>query len=223
MHGTTEKNRGARILIVDEHPVAACGLRRLLESATSLHIIAEVRSPGEALEIVAAESPDIVILELLIGESNALNLVRAIRTLNPRTKVLVLSMLPEVIYAERALRAGALGYLAKKNSLKTIVAALRNVARNEIYMSTPVKQKLLRKIMLNPNEITDPTDVLSDSELSVFELLGKGLDLDALAQRLEIGAEAVALYRRNIKRKLGIQPERRLLDFASQWVQTHHL
>lgn len=222
MHGTTEKISSARVMIVDGHPLAACGLRRFLESETSHHIIADVRSSRDALEIVAAESPDIVILELLIGESNALNLVRAIRAMNPRTKVFVLSMLPEVIYAERALRAGALGYLEKKNLLMSIVVALRYVARNEIYMSTPVKQKLIRKIMLNPNEITDSTDVLTDSELSAFELIGRGLDLDALAQRLEIGNEQAALYHRSIKRKLCMQHERHFLDFASQWVQKHH-
>lgn len=222
MQDSTGNDHRMGVLIVDQHPVTEHGLRRIIESISGVEVVAVLRKSADVLRTVDSICPDMVVMEMLLDGRNALELLRSIRKRNPGTKVLVVSMLPESIYAERALRAGALGYLSKSDSLGNLMFALGNIACNEIYMSACVQQKILRRLIQDDVPSSETTDILSDFELSVFELVGKGHDAEDIARLLDNKPAPVSACFRSIRRKLRISSDSRVVDTAKQWVLTHH-
>ncbi len=207
-----------RILIVDDHPVVRQGIRHLLEQEPDLRIGAEAESAGEALQALKKQRPDMAIVDISLKGTDGIELTKWIRAQDPDLPVLVLSMHDENLYAERALRAGAHGYLMKAEVGDKIVSAVRKVLGGEIYLSDRVGQTIINEVTGRGAPLDDsPIRQLSDRELEVFRLIGEGLSTREIAGRLHLSVKTIETYRAHIKEKLGIANATQLVRVAAQW------
>lgn len=208
-----------RILIVDDHPIVRQGIRALLEQQPDLVVCAEAESAGEALQALQKHKPDLVIVDISLKGHDGIELTKWIRGQDKNLPVLILSMHDENLYAERALRAGANGYLMKAEVGDNIIAAVRKVISGEIYLSEKMRQTFLHEITgrgLPPEQ--SPLDVLSDRELEVFRLIGQGHSTREIAKMLHLSIKTIETYRAHIKEKLGITTASQLVRTAIRWV-----
>ncbi|MCS6770675.1 MAG: response regulator transcription factor [Kiritimatiellae bacterium] len=216
--GTAKK----RILIVDDHPIVRQGIRALLEQQPDLVVCAEAESAGEALQALLKHKPDLVIVDISLKGHDGIELTKWVRAQDKRLPVLVLSMHDENLYAERALRAGAQGYLMKVEVGEKIVEAVRKVLAGEIYLNEKLGQSLLHEMTVrgavSPEE--SPIRLLSDRELEVFRLIGQGHSTREIAQMLHLSVKTIETYRAHIKEKLGLSTAAQLVRSAIRWVGT---
>lgn len=211
----------ARLLIVDDHPIVRQGLAQLIDRQADLQVAGESDDAEEAIALIRSESFDAAIIDLSLPGVSGIELIRQIQTEAPFMPVLVLSMHDEQFYAERALRAGARGYIMKEVATERVVEAVRKVLRGEIYVSREVADRLLSKIVSGDGSpIGSPVERLSDRELEVFQLLGKGYGTRQVAEMLHLSIKTVESYRANIKDKLQLKNAAELVQHAVQWVQT---
>jgi DNA-binding NarL/FixJ family response regulator len=206
----------ARILIVDDHPVVRLGVRQLIDAAPDLSVVAEAESRQGALEAARASRPDLAIVDLSLEHGVGLDLVRELRTTMPEMRVLVLSMHDEALYAERALRAGAQGYIMKAAAITGLLAAIREVLAGRLYVSGRMSQTILESLRRSVAP-GGHLGSLTDRELEVFELIGRGLGTAAIAEKLGVSAKTVETHRANIKAKLNLRDINELLRFAVSW------
>lgn len=210
-----------RILVVDDHPIVREGLIKLLQREPDLMACAEADTAAEALQAVTTAKPDLVLLDLSLRSGSGLELMKDLKLRYPQLPVLVLSMHDETVYAERALRAGAKGYLMKDKAKENIIQAVRAILGGELYLSPRMAQTLLVKAATGePAQGTSPVDVLSDRELEVFRLLGQGLGTKEIAARLARSVKTIDAHRENIKRKLNLANASDLLQSAIRWMQS---
>ncbi|MES2474556.1 MAG: response regulator transcription factor [Verrucomicrobiota bacterium] len=216
------KTHGKRIFLVDDHPMVRDRLAQLVEQQSDLTVCGEADNVTDALNGICASLPDIAIVDLSLKNSNGLELIKDIKARGLQTPVLVLSMHDENLYAERALRAGALGYVNKQETSQVILHAIRRVIDGQIHVS-PEISAILMKRALGRSEATDhsPASRLGDRELEVFQLIGRGLGTRKIAETLGISIKTVETYRARIKEKLGIADAVQLLRAAMQWVQKY--
>lgn len=211
----------ARLLIVDDHPIVRQGLAQLIDRQADLQVAGESDDAEEAIALIRSESFDAAIIDLSLPGVSGIELIRQIQAEAPFMPVLVLSMHDEQFYAERALRAGARGYIMKEVATERVVEAVRKVLRGEIYVSREVADRLLSKIVSGDGSpIGSPVERLSDRELEVFQLLGKGYGTRQVAEMLHLSIKTVESYRANIKDKLQLKNAAELVQHAVQWVQT---
>jgi len=214
------KEKLKRVLIVDDHPVLRKGLGRLIDSKNEFTVCGEAGNAAEAMELIRNLSPDLAIIDIGLPGTNGIELTKAIRKDFPKLAVLVLSVHEEELYALRALRAGAMGYIVKQDAIENITAALREVSQGRRYVST-----VLGGITLNPSgeliDNTDPTAVLSDRELEIFELIGKGHEVHEISSALGLSPKTVETHRTNIKDKLKLKNARHVARLAVQWTTEH--
>ena len=214
------KEKLKRVLIVDDHPVLRKGLGRLIDSKNEFTVCGEAGNAAEAMELIRNLSPDLAIIDIGLPGTNGIELTKAIRKDFPKLAVLVLSVHEEELYALRALRAGAMGYIVKQDAIENITAALREVSQGRHYVSA-----VLGGITLNPNgeliDNTDPTAVLSDRELEIFELIGKGHEVHEISSALGLSPKTVETHRTNIKDKLKLKNARHVARLAVQWTTEH--
>jgi len=209
-----------RILIVDDHPLMRKGLMMSLEAETDLAICGQASNAEEALSIMEAESPDLVIVDISLPGMSGLELIKHIHAIRPGTRTLVVSRHDESLYAERAIRAGARGYVMKLEAGKAIVKAVRRVLNGGIYVSEDINERLLMGLASGHDQIAQsPFEVLSDRELEVFELTGKGYGTREIAERLHLSVKTVESYRARIKNKLNLNSAAELMQHAVQWVE----
>jgi DNA-binding NarL/FixJ family response regulator len=208
------------ILVMDDHPIVRHGLRQLLNDEPDLDASLEAASVAEALTLIRGHGPDLVIADLSLEGNNGLDLVKQIRKSHGRTAVLVLSMHDEALYAERALRAGASGYVMKQEPPERVVEAVRTVLRGELFVSPRVASRLMRSALAHAAR-RDGGDIesLSDRELDVFEGIGRGLSAAEIAARLSISVKTVESHRSHIKRKLRLPAAAALVHHAVRWVE----
>jgi DNA-binding NarL/FixJ family response regulator len=214
------RNSKTRIVIVDSHLFALIGLRALIEQADDIDVCGVAVNRRDAFDRVATDTPDMVITELALTDTNALDLLSSIRKRHPRIKTIVVSRLPEKVYAARAFRAGAMGYVMKHEPPPLILAAVRTVQQGEIHMSDAVKQQIFRKMMpqtMNMNRVAEPLDRLADQELTLFELIGNGYDLVRSAQIMGVCEATAAQCRKRLRRKMGVSHMHVLYTLARQW------
>ena len=215
------KPRKIGVLLVDDHPIVRQGLMNLIQHEPDMTVCAEAESGHEALKACAETSPDIAIVDLSIKDGNGLELTKDIKVRHPQMPVLILSMHDEGVYCERALRAGAKGYLMKDQAGENIVAAIRKVLSGEIYLSAHMAQTILTKVAGgDPARGSSPVDRLSDRELEIFRLLGQGLGAKDIAARLHRSVKTIDAHRENIKRKLHLGNATDLLQYAIQWARS---
>jgi len=207
------------ILIVDDHPIIRKGVIHLIEDEPDMIACGQAANAAEALAAVEKLKPKVVILELLRKDGSGLDLIKDIHRRAPRAAVLVLSMQDEALYAERALRAGARGYIMKDAATENLVAAIRRVRGGETYLSKAMSARLLNRLVGVREGAAAPIEQLSDRELQVLELIGGGLGTREIAQRLYLSVKTIETYRANIKLKLHLTSAAKLVQHAVQWVQ----
>ncbi len=208
------------ILIVDDHPLVRRGLTALLASEPGLAVVAEAGSCRVALEALERIRPDLVIVDLALGTEDGLELVKKIRSRQAATPVLVLSMYEESLYAERCLKAGAMGYVSKRQLDQELLGAVHALIRGETYLTAGLQRHLVRKYVAGDAlEPESAPAALSDRELQVFRLLGEGLGTRAIATRLNLSIKTVESHREHIKKKLSVTCSAELVRRAVQWVE----
>jgi DNA-binding NarL/FixJ family response regulator len=211
-----------RVVLVEDHPIVRQGMAQLINLQPGLTVIGEADTAAKALDLIRANKPDLVILDVSLPKTNGLELIKQIKSEKPNLPMLVVSMHDEMLYAERALRAGARGYVMKKEPSEKVLLAINRVLKNEIYVSDRMKQKMLQHLV--NGQVTEeggsPLDHLSDRELEVFQLLGNGFATRQIAEQLNLSVKTIESYRENLKLKLNVKTGAELIQHAIQWMKT---
>jgi DNA-binding NarL/FixJ family response regulator len=206
-----------KILIVDDHSLVREGLRLRISSYRDLEVCGEATTEDEAFELVKQTNPGLVIIDISLKAGHGIELIKRIKAISPHTKMLVTSGFQESLYAERAMRAGALGYLNKQDSGEKVIEAIRTVLRGERYVSSAITQRLVSQALGNHTESGEPTDLLTDRELEIFRMIGCGKTSGAIADELFLSTHTIDTHRENIKRKLGLANAAELSRTAVQF------
>ncbi len=211
----------SKILVVDDHPMIREGLVRLVDDEQDLAICGQADDAPEALKAISETKPDVVVVDISLKNSSGIELMKSIKAQYPKLPVLILSMHNEALYAERALRAGAMGYIMKQEASEKLLAAIRHVLVGQIYVSDKVSKRLIRKLARGKTDmVASPIDSLSDRELEVFHLIGQGYGTSQIAEKLYLSIKTIETYRTHIKEKLNLANSRELLQYAIQWVSS---
>jgi DNA-binding NarL/FixJ family response regulator len=213
-----------KIIIVDDHPLVRQGMKKVIEKERDLTVIGEAGSTEEALRLIRQNEPDLAIVDITLeGEANGLDLIKALRERHGNVRTLVLSMHDENTYAERALRAGARGYVAKKEAPSVIIDAIRTVMKGDLYLSSRISMRIIDRLFQGRETPTGSlAEILSDRELEIFHLIGGGMSTGDIAKKLNISVNTIESHRKKIKEKLGIQKGSELVKVAVQWVVTQN-
>jgi DNA-binding NarL/FixJ family response regulator len=209
----------ARILIVDDHPIVRLGIRQMLAAERDLEVCGEAESADAARKLITSARPDLVIVDLSLAEGTGLDLIRSLRESVPTLPVLVLSMHDEALFAERVLRAGARGYIMKREAITGLVDALRQVLTGRIYVSETMAQAVLERLGQEDTASDNPLASLTDRELEVFDLIGRGQSTGTIAEQLGVSIKTIETYRSNIKTKLNLKDATDLIRFAATWTE----
>jgi len=216
--GKTNRPKQHRIVIVDDHPIVRQGLAQLIEQEDDLHICGQAEDAHEAIRAIRELNPNLVIVDISLRTSSGIDLIKDIKAQFPALPVLTLSMHDEALYAERALRAGARGYIMKQEAPEEVVTAIRRVLAGTTYVSQGMAAKMVNKIVAGPGEKNaSPVDRLSDRELEVFRLIGEGYGTREMAEKLYLSVKTIETYRAHIKEKLNLQDANELLRAAIRW------
>ena len=211
-----------RVLIVDDHPILRQGLSMLINGQSDLTVCAEAANGLEALAAVKAGKPDLAIVDISMNGMNGVELIKRIRMLSEPCHIIVLSMHDEKAYAERALRAGARGYVMKQDVQGNMLLAIRKVLAGEIWVSPSMTSRLISKLVTGSGTAAS-VSLLSDRELEVYTLIGKGSSAQEIAEELCISVRTVGSHRDHIKRKLDLKNTRALILYAGEWVKNEGL
>ena len=208
-----------RIYLVDDHAVFREGVTRILEAQSDLQFCGDSADAAAALQQIPVVKPDLVILDLALGGMNGLELIKGLRARMPKLRILILSMHEEVLYAERALRAGANGYMMKQESGQKLMEATRRILSGEVYVSSRVNERILER-MSSGGKATNvsPVERLSDRELEVFQLIAQGYGTRQMAEALNVSMKTVETHREHIREKLQLASSFELLQYALSWV-----
>jgi DNA-binding NarL/FixJ family response regulator len=209
------------ILIVDDHPLMREGLALILDTQHDWEVSSMVGSAEEALALLPKQSFDLLVVDISLPNMSGLEFIKQVKSLYPQQKTLVISRHDEQLYAERAIRAGAKGYVMKVEARKVIIEAIRKVLEGGIYISDAINERLLQSMINGKKSMTQsPLEVLSDRELEIFEMVGRGIKSSEIAERLFISAKTVESYRTRIKDKLNLHSSAELMQHAVQWVES---
>ncbi len=215
----SEENK-KRVLVVDDHPIVREGLADLINKEKNLVVCGCAEDIPQALEALRTLKPDVVTVDISLKDASGIGLIKNIKAQYPDLPVLAISMHEESLYAERALRAGAKGYITKQQATENVIIAIRNVLQGQLYLSENMKDKLL--LGLTRSGKTDiggsPIESLTDRELEVFTFLGRGKSSRQIAEQLHLSIKTVETYRSRIKDKLNLAGASELLQRAFQWV-----
>jgi DNA-binding NarL/FixJ family response regulator len=218
-----EENTKQRVLIVDDHPIVRQGITRLINFEEELVVCGEAGNAKEAMEAIAKDEPELVIVDISLKGRSGLELIKDIKMRYENLPVLVVSMHDESLYAERVLRAGAKGYIMKQEPPEKILDAIRQVLGGKIFVSEKMREKMLQRYVLGSSQRNvSSVDQLSDRELEVFRLIGKGMGTRQIAKELDLSIKTVETYREHIKEKLNLENSSKLLQYAIDWVQNEN-
>ena len=208
-----------KVLVVDDHPVVREGLTYLIEEQEDLAVCGTSEDIPQAIKAIESLKPDMVTVDISLKDASGLDLIKVIKTQFPGLPVLALSVHPEQFYAERAIRAGAKGYITKREDTGEIIAAIREVLDGRIYLSRRMTERLLHSLVGNGKSDVEasPVDRLTDRELDVFSLLGQGRGTRQIAEHLHVSVKTVETYRLRITKKLNVNHASELLQSAFQW------
>jgi len=212
------KSHQRRILLVDDHAIVREGFAEIINSKPDLEVCGQANAAGRALEAVNRLRPDLVVVDLSLQGGSGLELIKQIKKLHPHLPMLVLSMHDEALYAERCLRAGALGYVMKQEEAGTVMQAVRSVLRGEVHVSKDVRGRMLRTLV-GRQLAPDQTGIshLSDREIEIFQLIGEGRTTRQIAQKLHLSLSTVETHRAHIKEKLNLRNAAELMRAAVEW------
>ena len=211
--------RIAKIMIVDDHPSTRDGLVIRIDLEPDLEVCGEADDVEQALHIVHEMCPDLVVVDISLKTGSGIDLVKLLKQQHPRVKTLVWSMYDESLYAERALRAGASGYINKQRVTDSIIEAIRTILRGDLYLSQELSAKMLHRAIQGKASVAcSPVDSLSDRELETFRLIGSGMTTKEIARRMRLSPKTIETYRARIKEKIEIDDMAALTREATQWV-----
>jgi DNA-binding NarL/FixJ family response regulator len=206
------------VFIVDDHPIMRDGISQLIDQQADLEVCGSASSAPEALDALQQATPGLLLVDISLSGMSGIDLIKIVRKRWPRLPVLVLSMHAEDLYAERAIRAGAKGYVMKHASAGTLLEAIRRVLAGKVYLSPAMTEKLLEKATgSEPAAGGSPVDGLSDRELEVFKLIGQGLRPQRIADELQLSIKTVETYYSRLKLKLNVRDAAALLQLAIAW------
>lgn len=215
-----DAQKAVRIVVVDDHPVVRQGLSLLIEQEGDLEYCGDAESVSEALKVIEETKPDVAVVDISLKDSSGIELIKDIRLRYPQVQILVLSMHDESFYVERVLRAGARGYVTKDEATEKVIVAIRKILTGEIYLSERMSSKMLCKLVETRNATAGMSvECLSDRELQVFELIGRGMGTRHIAETLHLSTKTIESHRERIKKKLKLNDASELLQHAIQWVQ----
>ena len=207
-----------RILVVDDHPIVRQGLSLLIDREPDLAVCGEAEEATGAMHLLASARPDVLIVDISLNGPDGLDLLKNVRITHPTLPVLILSMHEESIYAERALRAGANGYIMKQEATEKVLVAVRRILSGEMYVSDRVANKMLKHYITGAGTLRNSSIAdLSDRELEVFRLIGDGHGTRQIAEELHLSIKTVESYQAHIKEKLSLRSARELMQHAIQW------
>jgi len=210
-----------RVVVVDDHPIMRQGLCALIAAEPDLSVCGEAESAESAMEVVPREKPDLVIADITLPGRNGIELIKDLHSVVPEIPVLVPSMHDEAIYAERVLRVGGRGYVMKQEGGLKLMEAIRKVLSGQVYVSESTSARILESMAGGGRrEEVSSVSSLTDRELEVFEMFGKGLGTREIAQKLHLSVKTVEVHRSNIKRKLGLDTANALVRYAVRWVES---
>lgn len=207
-----------RVLLVDDHPIVRYGFARLLAAEPDLVVCGEAVDARSALEALAT-NPGVAVVDISLGATSGIDLIKDLKERAPALHVLVVSMHDELLYAERALRAGASGYVMKHEATDKIVRAIRAVAAGETFLSADVSAHLVQRVTAGGAAPGSPLDSLTDRELHVLQLLGRGLGSRAIAEQLHVSIKTIESHRARLKEKMNLRSATELVRFAVRWAE----
>jgi DNA-binding NarL/FixJ family response regulator len=216
--GVNTGKRARRVLIVDDHPIVRQGLRRVMENEDDLVVCGEAETARDARTAIKELNPDVMIADISLKQGDGIELVRDVRAHHPQLPILVLSMHDETIYAERMLSAGANGYIMKQAASEQFLISLRRVLDGGIYVSEAVGNNMIQKFAAGGSYISaNPIDRLSNRELQILHMIGKGMSTRETAHSLNLSIKTVESHRQRIKRKLNLHTGTQLVQYAVNW------
>lgn len=214
----TAQSRKYRVLLVDDHPIVRQGLGLLIDRESDLSVCGEAEGAHSAFHAITTLRPDIVVLDISLSGPDGLDVLKEIRTKSASLPVLILSMHEESIYAERAMRAGANGYIMKQEATEKVLVAIRRILQGEVYLSDRLTNSLLRQYVGGNAPLkSSPLVNLTDRELEVFRLIGEGRGTRQIADELHVSVKTIESYQAHIKDKLALRNSRELLQHAIEW------
>jgi DNA-binding NarL/FixJ family response regulator len=208
-----------KVLVVDDHPIVREGLAQMINREPDLSVCGDAANMQKAVQLIDVLRPDILIVDISLNGPDGLDLLKHIRTQDPSLPVLILSMHDESIYAERALRAGANGYIMKQEATDNVLDALRRILNREVYVSPRIANKMLQQFVgaTGTDKKHSSVDELSDRELEVFRLIGAGHGTRQIAEELHLSVKTVETYQAHLKEKLVLRNSRELVQYATRW------
>jgi DNA-binding NarL/FixJ family response regulator len=215
-----ERTKPVRILVVDDHPAVRDALAVLIAGEVDLEVSGEAADLTEAVQLAAATHPDVAIIDLALKSGSGMDLIKRFRQNHHNTQIIVWSMHSDELYAERAIRAGARGYINKQQATRKIIEAIRHVLEGKLYLSPAMADKLLQRSLGTSNRASSHSAIesLSDRELDVFQFIGQGMKTSEIAARLHLSIRTIETYRDRIRAKLGLRHGTDLSRRAVAWV-----
>lgn len=212
---------GRKVLIVDDHPLVREWLANLINQQADLEVSGEAGSAADAMQLLAASNPDVAVVDISLKDSSGIELIKDLKRASPSLVVLVLSMHDESLYAERALRAGAKGYIMKRETTRKVIEALRKVLEGKFYVSEAISDLITSQFVQGKSLVSNsPVEELSDRELAVFDLLGAGRGTRQIAEVLRVSVKTVQAYCARIKEKLSLASGSDLIREAVRYKQS---
>lgn len=216
--GSNESRSRTQVFVVDDHPAIREALAAAINSKIDMRIIGESATAQEALNKMERHTPDVVVVDISLEDAHGLDLVEELRTRFSDVRIIVFSMYDESVYAERAIRAGASGYVMKSEPTEDVVKAIQAVSEGDVYLSRRMSSRILSKVIRQQDyAFRSATEQLTDREMTVFKKLGEGQSVRDIADQLDLSRKTVETYRRRAKEKLGFESVDELLQYAVQW------
>jgi len=207
-----------QVFLVDDHPPIREAIRSYVDGVMDIEICGEAGTAETAFRDIESLNPDVAVVDLSLPDAHGLDLIENLSAQCPEVEIVVYSMYGEIVYAERAIRAGASGYVMKVTPVRNLVEAIRRVNDGEVYLSPQMSARILNKVARGKSAVPSfPIDELTDRELEVFQMLGEGYDVSEIVERLNLARKTVESYRRRAKEKLDVDSVSKLLQYAIQW------
>jgi DNA-binding NarL/FixJ family response regulator len=210
-------NSVCRVLLVDDHEIVRSGLADLIDSESDLMVCGQVSGAPDAMSLLREKRPHIVIIDLSLADGSGIDLIKHVKASDPTVKMIVFSMHDDTLYAERALHAGAMGYVNKNEPLERILEAIREVRANRVFVNDRIANRVLRRVAQRDDRPRSPIETLSDRELEVLELIGEGMTTREIGEKLHLSVKTIDTYREHLKSKLELGSATELVRYAVAW------
>ena len=210
-------NRKCKVMIVDDHPIIRQGLARMIAQEPDIAVCGGADNVADAMEQIREERPDVVVVDMSLRDSYGIDLIAHVKALDESIKLIVWSMFDDKVFAERALRAGAMGYVNKREPVSSVVEGIRQVLRGEVYLCPRTTSRLLHRLTGDQLLAQDPVSGLSDREVEVFHMIGQGMTTQEIGRKLGLKPKTIESHRENIKAKLNLKNAAELNCRAVQW------